>query len=166
MLTTRVHVTIHIISMSSNSIWYSHSSCCLCWVWMLQTPIMPASDVTYTRIRSCKININSWFHNYPLHVNITPLIVTCATAGWDMSQPKSQYTSTKARTLQGLKDAATKSTAKATMDSLFQPLLEIPLQHIIITPPFKNFFMHYWGISSTWLWRWIRMKMHRPTQIP
>ena len=58
-----------------------------------------------------------------------------------MSQPESQYTSTKARTLQGLKDAATKSTAKATMDSLFQPLLEIPLQHIIITPPIQKFFL-------------------------
>ena len=59
-----------------------------------------------------------------------------------MSQPESQYTSTKARTLHGLKDAATKSTAKATMDSLFQPLLEIPLQHIIITPPIQKFFFY------------------------
>ena len=49
-----------------------------------------------------------------------------------MSQPESHYTSTKARTLQGLKDAATKKTAKAKMGSLFKPLLEIPLEHIII----------------------------------
>ena len=49
-----------------------------------------------------------------------------------MSQPESQYTSTKARTLQGLKDAATKTTAKAKMGSLFQPLLELPLERIII----------------------------------
>ena len=49
-----------------------------------------------------------------------------------MSQPESQYTSTKARTLQGLKDAETKTTAKAKMGSLFQPLLELPLERIII----------------------------------
>ena len=49
-----------------------------------------------------------------------------------MSQPESHYTSTKACTLQGLKDAATKKTAKAKIGSLFKPLLEIPLEHIII----------------------------------
>ena len=31
-----------------------------------------------------------------------------------------------------MKDAATEKTAKAKMDSLFKPLLEIPLEHIII----------------------------------
>ena len=49
-----------------------------------------------------------------------------------MSQPESQYTTKKARTLQSLKAAATKTTAKAKMGSLFQPLLEIPLERIII----------------------------------
>ena len=49
-----------------------------------------------------------------------------------MRQPESKYTITDARTLQGLKTAATKTTAKAKMGSQFQPLLEIPLERIII----------------------------------
>lgn len=47
------------------------------------------------------------------------------------SAPESKYTTTNARTLQGLKTAATKTTAKAKMGSQFQPLLEIPLERII-----------------------------------
>ena len=49
-----------------------------------------------------------------------------------MRQPESKYTTTNILTLQGLKTAATKTTAKAKMGSQFQPLLEIPLERIII----------------------------------
>ena len=48
-----------------------------------------------------------------------------------MRQPESKYTTTNTHTLQGLKIAATKTTAKAKKGSQFQPLLKIPLECII-----------------------------------
>ena len=49
-----------------------------------------------------------------------------------MSKEESVYTTTKSRTLLSLKEAVTKTTARAKMGSQFLPILEIPLDHVII----------------------------------
>ena len=82
-----------------------------------------------------------------------------------MSQPESHYTSTKAHTLQGLKDAAIKKTAKAKMGSLFKPLLEIPLEHIILDE--LHLFLRIFDIFlRNLIYMARRMMVNRPIQIP
>ena len=49
-----------------------------------------------------------------------------------MNKQEGEYTNRKARTIQSLAQAATKTTAKAKMGSLFKPLLDIPFHQTVI----------------------------------